>query len=79
MIVKPVLYHLVTDFNTDPSLWHILLNLEETGSTLFLQKQGEQRKSLEFVVLFYPVLVVFIGRFHGMFFIMWYCHPTMPA
>jgi len=36
-------------------------------------------KYLKFVVLFYPVLVVFVGRFHRMFFILWNCHPTMPA
>jgi hypothetical protein len=46
MIVKLVHYHLVIDFNIDASLWHILPNLEETGSALFLQKQGESGKSI---------------------------------
>jgi hypothetical protein len=41
--------------------------------------RGKQQKYLKFVVLFYPVLVVFIGRFHRMFFVRWNCHPTMPA
>jgi hypothetical protein len=39
----------------------------------------KQQKYLKFVVLFYPVLVVFIGRFHRVFFIRWNCHPTMLA
>ena len=41
--------------------------------------RGKGQKSLKFVVLSYPVLVVLIGRFHRMFFIRCNCHPTMPA
>jgi len=48
-------------------------------STFPLKARGKGQKYLKFVVLFYPVLVVFIGRLHRMFFIRWNCHPTMPA
>jgi hypothetical protein len=44
MIVKPVHHHLVTDLNIDPSLWHILLNLEETGSTLSFKSKEKAAK-----------------------------------
>jgi hypothetical protein len=68
MIVKPMHYHSVTFQHRSQLLAHTSKPGRKWPNTFPSKARGKQQKYLKFVVLFYPILVVFIDRFHRMFF-----------
>jgi hypothetical protein len=63
--LKPKHYHLVSDFNTGPNKFHIILQSGKCKLTTFLQNAediGEGLRYLKFIVPVHQVMLDFFGR-----------------
>jgi hypothetical protein len=80
-VIKPMHYHLMSDFNTDSSVLRIAFSLEYTDSTVFLKKlRGTEAKGTEMCCSgSSSVIKSDQSTPTGCFSVGWDCHPAMPA